>query len=149
MDYGLLITGAAVVAAFSFGRGKWIRHLLLVSWLIVLMLAFYGATMATFVGVMAGLDITIAAVALAVATHNPRRVDAKMIGGISMALMPAHWTMAITGGAVDWRLYASICNGAFVLQCLVIGGWLDGVGRSLGDFIRWTNPLRLLRNRGR
>lgn len=65
-----------------------------------------------------------------------------------MALMPAHWIMSVSQGEANWLLYATICNAAFVVQCFIVRGWLDGVGRSVGAFIARLSPVRLFRDGG-
>lgn len=134
MDIGILVTGIAAAIAFLQGRGLWLRHVLMLSWLVIGLETFAVLNMATVVFTMVMLDFIIAGTALVIVTHDPNRIDAKVVGGISMALMPAHWIVSITHGNVDWFLYASACNAAFVLQCLVVRGWLDGVGRSVDRF---------------
>lgn len=147
-DIGLTVTFLAVAPAFWFGRGKWLRHLLLLSWLTVTLEKIAEIQMATIVFSMTVLDLMIAGAALVVATHDHARYDARVIGSISMALMPGHWVMAATQGAGSWTLYAAAVNAGFVLQCLVIGGWLDGVGRSIGRLFARLRPVHLFR-RGR
>jgi hypothetical protein len=145
MDIGLLITGLAALAAFAFGNGKWLRHLLLLSWLSSVLETVAGVQMPTMVFSMTMMDIVIAGAALVVATHDHKRYDARVIGGISMALMPAHWVMSVTHGAGNWTLYASAVNAGFVLQCLTIGGWLDGVGRIIARIVARLRPIHLFR----
>lgn len=150
MDIGVMITGIAAFAALGFGRGKWLRHLLFISWATIALASVMGMTMSTIVFCMAMLDITIAGAAVIIATHDPARYDARAIGTVSMALIPAHWTMSITQGAADWTLYAAACNAGFVFQCLIIGGWLDGVASFFGRFFRRLGFSRTVRqHRGR
>ncbi len=145
MDIGILVTGLAVVAAFICGKGKYLRHVLLLSWAIVSILALSGVKMSLIVLAMAAIDISIAGIAVAIATNDPARYDARLVGAASMALMPAHWAMSITQGNADWTLYAAACNAVFVLQCLIVGGWLDGLVSGVGRFFRRLHPLRSLR----
>lgn len=150
MDIGMVITGFAAFAVLAFGRGKWLRHLLFLSWSTVALAVAAGVSMSTVVFTMTILDISIAGAAVIIATHAPPRYDARAVGAVSMALIPAHWAMSITQGAADWTLYAAACNAGFVLQCLIVGGWLDGVASFLGRVIRRFDPVRSLRqHRGR
>ena len=145
-DLGILITGAAAGLAFVPGRGKWLRHLLVISWAATAIAAGSGVSMAGVVFIMAMCDLVIAGAAVTIATNDPNRIDARFVGGLSMALMPLHWVMAWSQGSASWLLYASACNAAFVIQCLTVGGWLDGVGRSLGRFFHRFRPVRSLRD---
>lgn len=145
MDIGILTAGAAAFVAFVWGRGEWLRHILLLSWIAVSLEALAGVNMATVVFTMASLDLLIAGAALIIATDDPRRKDARIVGGISMALMPAHWIMAITHGQPNWTMYAIGCNVGFVIQCLIVRGWLDGVGRSIGSFFARVRPVFAIR----
>lgn len=149
IDAGLLITGIAAALAFLPGRGKWLRHLLVISWLATLLAAAMGASMSSVVFLLTMLDMVIAGAALAITTHNPARYDARVVGAVSMMLMPAHWVMAWSEGAANWTLYAAACNGAFVVQCLIVGGWLDGVGRRLGRLFNRAGAVRSVRGGGR
>lgn len=149
IDLGLLFTGAAAVAAFAFGRGTWLRHILLIAWLTVVLQALVDVRAAFVVFTMAMLDLTIAGTALIRYTQDRTRQDARIVGGLSMALMPAHFVMSATAGRVDWGLYASVCNLVFVLQCLIVGGWLDGVGRCINRVVSRVLPSGVLRRGGR
>lgn len=159
LDPGILVTGIAAWAAFLWRRGVWIwrepdlehkfwlRHMLLLLWAVITVETVARAYMATVVATQAIMDLAVAGTALAVATHNPARVDARIIGGISMALMPLHWTMAFFHGKPNWALYAIICNMGFIAQCLILGGWLDGVGRCISNLLSRAWPLFLFRSR--
>lgn len=150
MDIGVLITGIAALAAFFFGRGKWLRHSLLLSWAIISILAVSDVKMSLVVLTMAVMDLLIAGVAVAIVTNNPLRYDARVIGAGSMVLMPAHFAMSASQGNADWTLYAAACNAVFVLQCLIVGGWLDGLVGGFSRFFRRMRPLRGLgQHRGR
>jgi len=149
IDIGILITGITAALAFLPGRGKWLRHLLVISWLASLIAAAAGASMASVVFMLTVLDMIIAGAALAICTNDPSRYDARLIGAISMMLMPAHWIMAWSEGTASWALYAASCNGAFVVQCLIVGGWLDGVGRRLGRLFGRAGAVRSVRGGGR
>lgn len=150
IDPGLLITGVAVFIAFGWGRGRWLRHLLLLSWLATTLGAFIGAEMASVVFTATMMDFIVAGGALVITTHDPNRMDARAIGAISMSLMPAHWVVSMAQGLphFGWMLYAGACNAGFVLQCLIVRGWLDGVGRSIGRFVGRLVPVSLFRARG-
>lgn len=151
LDPGLLICAAAVFVAFGWGRGVWLRHLLLLSWAASAIGAVMGVQMATIVFNATMMDFFVAGGALIVTTRDPCRFDARTVGGISMALMPAHFIVSMAGGLSDlgWMLYAGACNAAFVLQCLIVRGWLDGVGRSIGRFVGRFLPVSLFRAGGR
>lgn len=148
-DAGIFITGLAGAAAFVFGKGTWIRHLLAMAWAMTTIEALLGATKDAVVFSLAMVDLIIAGAALIRWLQDDSRTDARIIGGISIMLMPAHFVMSASQGAVSWWLYASICNAAFVLQCLIIGGWLDHVGRSTGRLVARLNPVHLFRRGGR
>jgi len=149
IDLGLLITGLAAAAAFLLGRGKWLRNLLFISWLMMAVESLTGVSMAGVVFSMTIMDMIIAGAALAVSTNDPSRYDARAVGAISMAMMPAHWIMAATQGGGNWVLYAAAANAGFVLQCLIVGGWLNGVGRRLGRLVGRDGSIRPIRGGGR
>lgn len=149
LDVGILATGIAAALAFLPGRGKWLRHLLLISWTATAVAATLGVSMAGIVFIMTMLDLVIAAAALTISTHDQSRLDARFVGGVSMALMPLHWVMSWSEGGASWTLYAAACNAGFILQCLIVGGWLNGVGRGLGRFLHRIRPLHFLRGGGR
>lgn len=146
-DIGIILTGIIAVACFLFGRGEWLRHVLLMSWLVTLSESLGGVSRDLTVLTMAVLDLTVAGVALARVTHDPTRRDAQVVGGLSMALMPAHFVISASLGNVNWTLYASACNLVFILQCLTAGGWLDGMGRGITGFVDRFSPVRSLRGR--
>lgn len=146
LDIGILVTGMAAALGFFPRRGKWLRHLLVISWAAVAIAAGAGVTMAGIVFIMAMCDLVIAGAVVVIATNDPNRIDARFVGGLSMALMPGHWAMAWSEGQADWLIYVSACNAGFVIQCLIVGGWLDGVGRALGRFFHRLRPVRSLRD---
>lgn len=149
-DLGLIVTGIFAIIAFGWGRGKWLRHVLMLCWLTIFAISAYGADRSTVVGAMIVADMVIAVVAVAVATHSQQsRYDARMIGQLSMVLMPAHFAVAWSHGAVNWTLYASVCNVVFIVQCLIVRGWLDGLGHYVMDRISRLRRIPHLRNRGR
>lgn len=153
MDVGLTVTAAA--GALGLGRAVRRRRdltlptLLLAAWGTAIALAAADARMATFVFTAAVLNLVIAGMALVIVTRDPGRLDARVTGGLSMAIMPAHWVMSASNGAADWTIYSLSCNIVFVLQCLVAGGWLDGLGRGLAGFFARLRPVRRLRDGGR
>lgn len=149
IDLGLLVTGVAAAAVFLTGRGRWLRNLLFISWLMMVVEAFMGVSMAGVVFSMTMMDMLIAGAAVAIATNDPTRYDARAVGVISMAMMPAHWVMAVSNGAPNWMLYAAACNAGFVLQCLIVGGRLNGVGRRLGRLVNRNGAVRAIRGGGR
>lgn len=108
---------------------------LTLAWSASVALGNVGATMPTFVFAGALVDLLVAGAAVVIATVSPPRIDARTVGGISMALMPLHWTMAWSKGGADWTTYAVSCNIAFVIQCLTAGGWMDGLGRRARDLV--------------
>ena len=122
------------------------RHVLMIAWLVAAMEAFVGVGRSFIVLTLALLDMMIAGTALIRVTHDPTRVDTKTIGGLSMAMMPAHFIMSASLGNVNWTLYAAACNFVFILQCLTAGGWLDGMGRSIAGIFRRVHPVRDLRD---
>lgn len=146
MDIGLIATGLAAGIAFGWGRGKWLRNLLMFSWALVAMQSIMGGSMSSIVFTLTAMDLVIAGAATAVVTNNPVRYDARVVGQISMALMPVHWVMAWSEGAIDWTTYASVCNFAFIIQCLIVRGWLDGLGRGILHFFTRLHPVHLFRH---
>jgi hypothetical protein len=165
-DIGILITAIAAVLAFGRGwdrragrfnwrrengRPGWMRHVLLVAWATGAIATLADQPMSAVVFLTTVMDFVIAGVAVVVSMNDPTRVDARTTGVISLALMPAHLTVSANNGlpASAWTLYAAACNGAFVVQCLITGGWLDGVGRSIDRFLGRLRRLPLLRFRGR
>lgn len=148
-DLGIFITGIVAAPAFVYGRGTWLRHLLAMAWVMTTIETLAGVSKDAVVFSITMADLVIAGAALIRVTQDPTRTGAKVVGGISMALMPAHWFMSASQGLPPWWAYASICNAAFVLQCLIIGGWLDNVGRSTGRFFARLSPVHLFRRGGR
>jgi hypothetical protein len=153
MDLGLTTT--ALACALGVGRAVHKRSdltlpcMLAAAWGTSLGLAAAKAQMATFIFSAAALNIMIAGIALVLVTRDNSRVDAKITGGFSMAIMPAHWVMSVTTGAPDWTLYAYSCNAVFIVQCLVAGGWLNGLGRCLAGFFARLRPVHRLRGGSR
>ena len=141
IDIGIVITGIAAFIAFIWGRGRWMRHALFLSWAVVAVIGAIGADKAETVFTLAAMDLAIAGVALFVVTADETRTDAKIVGAISIALMPAHVIMSATHGIADWTLYASALNAGFVLQCLIVRGWLDGLGRTARGFFARLRPV--------
>jgi hypothetical protein len=156
LDIGLLITAIAALLAFGrgwgdLGRVGWMRQTLVVAWLSGGLAILTEQPMPTVVFLTAMMDFTIAGVAVAILMNDPTRSDARIVGTISLALMPAHFVVSANHGlpSFPWALYAATCNGAFVVQCLITGGWLDGLGRSISSLIGWIRRVPLLRFRGR
>lgn len=157
IDPGIIITAIAALFAFGWGdgqmkgRGKWLRHLLLVSWAASALARASGADMASTVLVAGVMDLAIVFGALFVFINDPHRHDARAVGGLSLALMPAHWIVSLSGGLTywPWVLYAVACNAAFVAQCLIVRGWLNGLGRAVARFVDRVGPVSLFRGWGR
>lgn len=149
VDIGFLATGAAVLAALIGSNANWLWRVLAASWGIVLLISLAGANMAETVLAMTLMDFTIAVVSLSIATFDRSRFDARAIGMTSIAMMPGHWVMSVSHGAPDWTLYMAACNGGFVFQCLVAGGWLNGVGRRIHRFFDRGDRAGPIRNGGR
>lgn len=153
MELGLAISAAAVVL----GIGRSLKQrldltlpgLLAAVWAVPLGLLAADARMATFVFTAAALNLFVASIALVLVTRDPARIDARLVGGLSMAIMPAHWIMSVSNGTADWTIYAWSCNAVFVLQCLVAGGWFDGVGRSFVRLVSRLWPVHHVRDGGR
>lgn len=146
IDPGLLVTGLFAALACWRGRHAAFRGMLPIAWCVC---ALAGTTlpMSWAVAVFAIVDLIISGVCLIFWTleHDQR---ARVIGGLSMALMPCHFIFSALHGWFDWVLYASILNTAFVLQCLTATGGLDGVGRWFGGIYGRLVPASL-RARGR
>ena len=149
VDAGIIITGVSAAAVFLTGRGRWLRNLLFISWLMMAVETLMGVSMAGVVFSMTMMDMLIAGAAVAIATNDPTRYDARAVGAVSMAMMPAHWVMAATQGAPNWMLYAAACNAGFVLQCLIVGGWLNGVGRRIRRLVNRNGAVRSIHGGGR
>lgn len=144
VDIGFLVTGAAVCGSFS-AHGCWLWRVLAASWAASLVVSAMGANMAETVLSMALADLVVASVALTIATFDRSRLDARAIGMTSIAMMPGHWVMSVSHGAPDWTLYVAASNAGFVFQCLIVGGWLNGVGRRIHRFFgrrSSSNPIR-------
>jgi len=148
-DIGILATGLTASACIAFGRSVWIGRVLFGAWLFGALASLLGAGVSMTVLIAACLDMSIAIVALVRFTQDTSKRDAQMVGAMSMALMPAHFIMAVSHGAADWTIYVSAANAIFVLQCLTAGGWLDGVGRGIAGIWHRVHPVRHLRDRGR
>jgi len=148
-DAGLLVTGFSAAMCLAYGKGTWLRRVLFLAWLGGAALAMAGQVNSVIVAGMASIDLIVAMIALVRFTQDNQKREAQIVGGLSMCLMPAHFIMAASHGRADWTLYASACNAVFVLQCLVAGGWLDGVGRSIADIWRGVRPVRSFRDGGR
>lgn len=149
MDAGIVATGLVLGATLIWGRSVRLRVLLALMWLTGFFGYALGADMASLVLAAAMMDLVIVLIATAIVTNDPSRVDARAVGVVSLAMMPAHWIMSATKGAPDWTAYALACNIGFVLQCLIVGGWLDGVARSARRFLGRIVPVSLFRGRGR
>lgn len=141
IDLGLLITGLAAFAALFFGKGHVTRHVLFVAWAIGFATSFLGAPKAGVVLSLAISDLLITGISVIAVHHDDKRVDSRLVGGLSLLLMPAHFAMSASQGAASWILYVSCCNAIFVLQCLVVGGWADDLGRRLWSFIHRALPI--------
>lgn len=148
-DIGLAATGLAAAICFAFGRGQWLRRILFAAWLCGAIVAMTGPTRDVMVFWLASIDLAVAMTALVRFTQDPTKRTAQLVGLLSLVLMPAHSTMALSHGHADWTIYASACNAIFVLQCLTAGGWLDGLGRSIAGIWRRMHPLHPVRDRGR
>jgi hypothetical protein len=153
MDYGLVLTGcitlAGILRCVLRHRDPTLPSVLLSLWGVSFALVGAGARMSTFVFCAATLNMIVAGIALIIVTRKPTRLDARIVGGLSLAIMPAHWVMSVSGGTANWTVYALSCNIVFISQCLVAGGWLDGVGRRVAGLFLGLRPLRRFRNGGR
>lgn len=149
IDVGILFTGMAAAVCLAYGKGIWLRRVLFIAWLASMLLAMMGQTRGVVVAGMASIDLIVAMIALVRFTQDNHKREAQIVGGLSMCLMPAHFIMAASHGRADWTIYISACNAVFVLQCLVAGGWLDGVGRSIAVIWRGVRPVRSFRDGGR
>ena len=138
IDLGLLITGFAVALSFR-GRCGWLRALIIASWLLAV--ATSGGDKAGVVLSAALADLVKALAAVLLLAAGAERAEVRLVGLLSLALFPAHLAMSVTHGAPSWFLYASAVNAVFVAQCLIVGGWLDGLVRGADRFFAW---LRLV-----
>lgn len=145
MDIGLLATGLASATCLDC-RNPWVSRMLFGAWVAGAVVAMASAGISTVVLTAALIDMVIALVSLAFFTRDTSRHDAQIVGALSLSIMPAHFIMAASQGAANWLLYVSCCNAVFVLQCLVAGGRLDGVGRGIADFWRRVRIVRSFRN---
>lgn len=150
MDVGLTLT--ALAGLLGMGRAVHKRRdialpsVLLAVWTVPVALLAAEARMATFVFTAAVLNLAIAGLALLIVTRDPSRYDARTVGGLSMAIIPAHWIMSVSSGGADWTIYALACNIVFATQCLVAGGWFDGLGRRARRFFSRLRPVHSLRD---
>lgn len=149
MDLGIIATGIAALTAFFWGRGKFLRNILLLSWIGSAIGWISGATMSSTVAYSAFTNIAIAGAAVAISTKDRFRYDARVIGGLSIVVMPAHWIMSVSQGAGSWLVYATASNVVFIAQCLIVRGWADGLGRGIGDFFDRYGRLHPVRRGGR
>lgn len=162
-DTGLFVTALALVAAFVPQSDKatierharrssiLLRHVLLLNWLTVTLASLLSQPMPTMVFIAAMNDFIIACTGVVIGIRNPGRVDARAVGMISMALMPAHWWVSMRHGLPEWGwfIYALGQNIAFISQCLIAGGWMDGLGRAAVRFFSRLGPLPGFRGGGR
>lgn len=148
VDIGFLATGTAIGASIG-ARGGWLWRVLAASWAVSLAVSLAGANMAETVLTMILMDFAIASVSLTIATFDRGRYDARAIGMASIAMMPGHWVMSVSHGAPDWTLYMAACNGGFVFQCLIAGGWLNGMGRRIHRFFDRRSLSDSVRGGGR
>ena len=153
MDYGLVLTGllaaAGVVRCALKSRDLSLPCVLVSLWGASLALVAADARMSTFVFCAAMLNMIVSGIALVIVTRHPWRMDARIVGGLSLAIMPAHWIMSVSKGDGDWTIYALSCNFVFTMQCLVSGGWLDGMGRRAAGLVSGVWPLYRLRGGGK
>lgn len=149
LDPGLILTGIAVLVAFGWGRGTWLRNLLLMSWAATVAGVAMGADMPAIVFTAAMMDFIVAGTSAIIVMNDHSRDDARTVGVISIALMPAHLCVSIYEGLTyeGWVLYAGACNAAFVAQCLIVRGWLDGLGRAIARFFGRLRRLPFVRVR--
>ena len=151
MDPGLVLTALALIACL--GRAAWKRRdptlpvVLLAMWTTALSLSAADARMATFVFTAALLNLAVSGIALAITIHAPERLDARAVGGLSLVTFTGHFPMSLSNGGADWTIYAWSCNIIYITQCLVAGGWLDGLGRSIAGFFARLRPVSLFRVR--
>ncbi|MXP24803.1 hypothetical protein GRI39_01920 [Altererythrobacter indicus] len=148
MDMGILITGLMAALIAKSGRGKRLRSILVIGWLAVFFASLSHLRMSSIVALLAIIDLIIAGVALRIATHDPSRMDARCVGMLSLFCMPAHWVQSVSGGSFDWNLYAGFLNAIFIIQCLIVRGWMDGLGNSISRFIRRIRPAHFFRDWG-
>ncbi|QIG80000.1 hypothetical protein [Stakelama tenebrarum] len=148
-DVGIMITGAAVIPAFFFGRGHWMRHALLLYWVASAAVTMADVSRSTHVLTYATINIVIFAIGLVRFTTDRANHRAWRVGIISLATMPAHLTYSATMGQGDWGLYALFVNGCMLAQCIVAGGWLDGMGQRVSSFRRRFRGVRRMGDRGR
>jgi hypothetical protein len=150
MDLGLTLTAVACALGLGWAvrkqRDLTLPVMLAALWGASVGLSAAGAKMATFVFTAVMMNLLVGFVALLILIREPNRADARFIGGLAMAIMPAHFIMSATNGQANWTIYAWSCNIVYILQCLVAGGWLDWLGRSLGGIITRLRPVRGLRD---
>lgn len=151
MDAGLVLTVLALVACLARSavkrRDPTLPCVLLSLWATSLALAAADAQMATFVFTAALLNLAVSGIALALVIRDPGRMDARAVGGLSLAIMPAHFVMSASNGTANWTIYAWACNVIYIAQCLVAGGWLDGLGRRVAGLVSRLRPVSLFRGR--
>lgn len=151
MDFGIGLTGLALAVCLVRSalkkRDPTLPCVLLALWTAALALWAAEARMATFVFSAAMLNLMIAGVAVVMATHEPGRIDTRVVGFLSLLSMPLHFGMSASEGALNWKFYAWSCNVIYITQCLVAGGWLDGLGRRIAGFFGRLQPVHLFRGR--
>ena len=149
IDIGVIVTGFCVLSCLLAGRDTWLCGALALSWSATAVMVMAGAGKDVFVLAFSALDMLIALTSLTRFTLDHSNHGAQVVAGMSLAMMPPHFLMSASLGNVNWTLYASACNLVFVLQCLVAGGWLDGVGRRIADFRGRFRSVHRLRGGGR
>lgn len=149
LDLGMILTGIAAASCLIMGRGVALRSALFMAWATAFVLVSFDSNIDLTVLMMILMDLVIAVTALITVTIDPARNDAKVAGFIAISMMPAHFIVSATQGAIDWQFYAIVCNVAFILQCSASTGALDVLGRSIGSFFSRSFNLRHHSKRGR
>lgn len=151
MDPGIVLSGLALAACLARSavkkRDPTLPCVLLALWTAALALVAAEARMATFVFSAAMLNLMVSGIAVAMAIREPDRIDPRVVGFLSLLSMFPHFAMSASEGALNWTFYAWSCNMIYIAQCLVAGGWLDGLGRRIAGFFGRLQPVHLFRGR--
>jgi len=147
--WAYLITGSALALSLIHGRCTVLQMMLLASWAGGIVLSMAGVDMAATVFALATADMILALASVAILSVDNARSDARMVGLLSIALFPAHWAMSASSGAASWPIYAGCVNAVFVAQCIIVGGFMDGMVARFDSFLVRVRLVHPYGNRAR
>lgn len=130
IDLSILAATGIAASWCCIERPGGLSRTMLMAWLMslpIFVLIQAGLLRESYVpGALAMVDMVVAISALFLWTtsHDQR---ARIVGGISMAMMCCHFGFAAAHGGMDWGVYALILNVGFMAQCWTAGGGFNGV----------------------